>query len=440
MALKIFGKKKKKACVVGLDGVPCTLLEAMMQKGVMPRTAALVSRGTLRPMTVSLPEISSVSWSTFMTGSNPGEHGIFGFTDLKESSYDIRFPTFRDLKTETIWDMIGKSGGRSVVVNQPSTYPAREIPGVLVSGFVAIDIDKSVHPKRLLATLAKHRYKIDVDTEKCRDNPVRLFAELDGTLAARKRVVDELWDSETWTLMEVVVTGTDRLHHFAWDAWESDSHPHHRDFLDYYSKVDGFIGHLYDKFEREEAGDNFFILSDHGFCGTKREVFVNSVLETHGYLRFGATDSPTLSAITEDSKAFALDPARIYIHRRGRFPKGRVEEADIAALKRELTAVFQSVTDADGKTIVRRVFDAGDVYSGPHAAKGPDLLLIPPDGYDMKGRVGAPSIVGERRLQGMHTWDNAFFFSLRRDLVDPSKELEIVEVPWIVLRSIDAVS
>jgi predicted AlkP superfamily phosphohydrolase/phosphomutase len=98
------------------------------------------------------------------------------------------------------------------------------------------------------------------------------------------------------------------------------------------------------------------------------------------------------------------------------------------------------MTDAGGERLVRRVFDAEDVYSGPHAARGPDLLLIPPDGYDMKGRVGSPSIVGERRLQGMHTWDNAFFFSLRRDLVDSSKELEIVEVPWIVLRSIDAVS
>ena len=37
----------------------------------------------------------------------------------------------------------------------------------------------------------------------------------------------------------------------------------------------------------------------------------------------------------------------------------------------------------------------------------------------------------------MHTWDNAFFFSMRKDLVDPQKEIEIAEVPWIILRSID---
>ena len=55
----------------------------------------------------------------------------------------------------------------------------------------------------------------------------------------------------------------------------------------------------------------------------------------------------------------------------------------------------------------------------------------------MKGRLGAPSVIGDRRLQGMHTWDNAFFLSLRNDLVDSPGDLEIVDVPWIILRSLD---
>jgi predicted AlkP superfamily phosphohydrolase/phosphomutase len=138
-----------------------------------------------------------------------------------------------------------------------------------------------------------------------------------------------------------------------------------------------------------------------------------------------------------DSKAFALDPARIYIHRRDRYPRGSVDEKDVARLKREIAEAFESAADANGEKIVRRVFDAADVYSGPHALEGPDLLLIPYNGYDMKGKLGAPSAVGDRRLQGMHTWDNAFFFSMRKDLVDPQKDIEIVEVPWIILRSVD---
>ncbi len=437
MAIKLFSRKRKKACVVGLDGVPYTLLQSMMQQGVMPRTAAIVSQGSLRSMTVTLPEISSVSWSTFMTGKNPGEHGIFGFTDLKEGTYDLRFPSFRDIKSETIWDLVGKAGGHSVVINQPSTYPAREIPGVLISGFVAIDIDKAVFPKSYLAMLARHSYTVDIDTTKCRDNPQKLFSDLGALLEARTKVLDELWQNESWTFMEVVVTGTDRLHHFAWDACEDDAHPRHKDFIDYYRKVDAFIGHVFDKFQREDSRDNFFLLSDHGFCGTKKEVYINTILQKHGYLQLEGAGQASLAAIADTSKAFALDPARVYIHRRGRYPKGRVDEKDVAGLKRELTELFQSVTDDSGLKIVRRVFDGAEVYSGPYAVQGPDLLLIPRNGYDMKGKIGAPLVVGERRLQGMHTWDNAFFFALRGDRVDLSRDLEIVEVPWIILRSID---
>ena len=435
--MKLFGRKKKQACVVGLDGVPCTLLRTMMESGVMPRTREIVARGALRSMTVTLPEISSVSWSTFMTGKNPGEHGIFGFTDLKPGTYDLRFPNFRDLRTETIWDLIGKRGGRSMVVNQPSTYPAREIPGVLISGFVSIDMDKSVQPKRHLAMLARHGYKVDVDTDKCRENPALLFSQLASLLEARRAVVDELWREEAWTLAQVVVTGTDRLHHFVFDAFEDASHPHHRDFLDYYSAVDAFIGHLYDEFSKGDSPENFFLLSDHGFCRTRKEFYVNTVLQQNGFLSFDPVSPPTLAAITPDSRAFALDPARIYIHRRGRYAKGGVDEKEVEPLKREITDAFESLKDDNGDKIVRRVFDAADVYSGPHSQDGPDLLLIPHDGYDMKGKLGARSAVGDRRLQGMHTWDNAFFFSMRKDILDPEKELEIVDVPWTILRSID---
>ena len=436
MAFRLFKKKSgQRACVVGLDGVPHSLLCDMMERGVMPNTQRIVEGGVLRDMTVTLPEISSVSWSTFMTGKNPGEHGIFGFTDLKDYSYDLRFPSFRDLKTETIWDRMGKNGLKSIVVNQPSTYPAREIPGVLISGFVAIDIDKALYPRKYLASLARAGYRIDIETDKCRDNPQRLFADLKTLLDCRRAIADELWDKEEWNLMELIVTGTDRLHHFMWDACESPAHPHYRDFLNYYSQVDEFIGWVHERFSASSDEDNFFILSDHGFCGTKYELYVNTILQEHGFLKLETTDNPGLNAIHRSSRAFALDPARIYVHRKGRYPKGSVEARDVESIKQELRAIFEAV-EHRGQKLVRRVFDGTRVYSGPYADRGPDLLLIPKNGYDMKGRLGSPTIVGERRLQGMHTWDDAFVFSSRSDLLDAQEDPTIVDVPGKVLRSL----
>ena len=87
--MAIFKKKRKRTCVIGLDGVPISLFKRLADEGVLSQTAQCLSGGKLQEMTVSVPEISSVSWSSFMTGKDPGEHGIFGFIDLKPGTYEL---------------------------------------------------------------------------------------------------------------------------------------------------------------------------------------------------------------------------------------------------------------------------------------------------------------------------------------------------------------
>ena len=132
--MAIFSRKKNKAVVVGLDGVPHKLLVDFMARGILPNLARITARGNLRRMEVTVPEISAVSWPSFMTGVDPGEHGIFGFTEVVPGSYQQTFPNYGSLKAPTIWDRLEKQGKRSVVINQPGTYPARRLSGALVSG------------------------------------------------------------------------------------------------------------------------------------------------------------------------------------------------------------------------------------------------------------------------------------------------------------------
>ncbi len=412
------------------------MIQKFMGNGVMPNLRDIVAKGRAVETTVTLPEISSVSWSSFMTGKNPGEHGIFGFTDLHETTYKTTFPSFKDLGCETIWDRIGEQKMKSVVINQPATYPARPIHGALVSGFVAVQLERSVFPSKYLRLTRDLDYQIDVDASEVKDKPVALFRALDDLLDSRQRLFDALWDAEKWNLMEVIVTGTDRLHHFIWDAYEDESHAHHEGFCNYYRKVDEFIGHVYEKFKKLDCGDNFFLLSDHGFCQTKKEVYINTVLADLGYLKFANGDSKTLEDISDDSVAFALDPARVYIHRKGRFSRGCVEESEVAGLKEEISGVLRQISDGDNE-VVRKLFDGNDVYSGPYAGKGPDLLLVPHNGYDFKGRVGSPDAFGTRKLQGMHTWDDAFFVTLRPDLMPEKDQYTLLDIPSQILKSLD---
>lgn len=434
---KWFQQPTQRACVVGLDGVPCSMVRRFVEAGVMPRIGEIARAGALSDMTVSLPEISSVSWSTFMTGKNPGEHGIFGFTDLHAGTYTQSFPSFRDLKTETIWDRLGEHKMRSVVINQPATYPARPIHGALVSGFVAVHLDKSVFPARYLRTVRDLDYQIDLDLEEVRGRPDLLFPRLHSLLKVRERLMDVLWGEEKWNLMQVVITGTDRLHHFLMDAYEDESHPYHAAFLDYYRAVDAFVGRVYDRFSSDAEAKGFFVLSDHGFCRTRFEVNVNAVLAQHGYLVFATPGASSIDAISERATAFALDPARIYLHKRGKYPRGGVSQEREDALLSELAAMFKSLTH-DGERVIRHVFYGRDVYSGPEASHGPDLLLVPTPGFDLKGRVGAAEVVAPRRLQGMHTWEDAFVATTRSDLFPPGRAPILLDVPRMILETLDA--
>ncbi len=411
--MALFKKKKKpRVCVIGLDGVPYSLIRGFAQSGVMPFLAELVASGYLHRLKASLPEISAVSWTDFMTGADSGTHGIFGFTDFRPESYGLRFPNFRDLKKETFWDVLGARGKRCIVINQPSTYPARRINGVLISGFVALDLAKAVYPLSYKDHLERIRYQIDIDTLKARDDHDFLWRELANTLAGRQKAFEFFWH-EDWDYFEFVVTGTDRLHHFLWQAVEDESHPHYSNVLDYYRKIDSLLLHIVLSFRKITGGDEgLYLLSDHGFCGIVQEVYLNAWLEKEGFLKF-MTEAPRgLEEIAAETVAFALDPNRIYLNVKGRFPSGAVQETERQTIKDELTRKLERL-EYNGRKVIRRVFETREVYHGPLLSSAPDLIALAEPGFDLKGSVKKKEVFGRTNLQGMHTWDDAFIWAGR---------------------------
>jgi len=429
--MSLFKKKKKpRVCVIGLDGVPYSMIEDLAQKGVMPNMDKLIQSGHLHKMKASLPEISSVSWTNFMTGTNPGTHGIFGFTDLKENTYDLRFPNFLDVKADTFWDKLGEMKKMSVVINQPSTYPARKINGILISGFVAIEMAKAVSPLALKDPLEKLGYQIDIDTFKAREDHEFLWKDLARTLEGRQKAFDSLWETD-WDYFEIVITGTDRLQHFLWSAYEDENHFYHTNFLDYYRQLDKFIEKVVNAFTTNTNGDDgLYLLSDHGFAKIEQEVYLNVLLEQEGYLSF-ETDSPKdLSEISATSRVFTMDPNRIYLNVKDRFPNGSVDVSEKQDLKKELAEKLKKL-EHSGRRVVREVFDTEEIYSGPHVASGPDLIILSEYGFDLKGSVKKKEVFGRSNLQGMHTWDDAFFWANRKK----GEDLSISDLSSIIMEN-----
>jgi predicted AlkP superfamily phosphohydrolase/phosphomutase len=194
------------------------------------------------------------------------------------------------------------------------------------------------------------------------------------------------------------------LHHFFFDSARGGEH--FGVFEEFYGRLDQFIGKIARQALRDEAA--FLICSDHGFTSIITEVNLNRWLMENGYLKLEGTDG--LKGIHGDSRAFCLDPSRIYLHREGRFARGKVSQPDCASLIADLRDAFRGIT-FNGQTVIQEIFLRDEIFAGDAAENGPDLYLLPHHGFDLKGTVRKESIFGRTEFTGMHTYDDAHLFA-----------------------------
>ena len=431
--------RPSKVAVFGLDGVPFGLLERFFMEGHMPRLAEVAARGTFVKMKSTLPAISSVAWASFMTGANPGEHGIFGFTDLQHGEIALRLPSFDDIRCPTVWHRAG--GKRALVVNLPFTYPARPLEGILVAGFVAPLFERAVYPSDLIPWLQSKGYRTDVNSVAAREDRRILIRDLFETLHVHGEVMAALVSREPWDLFIGVITGTDRLHHFLYEAHDNPSHAFYRDFIDYYRTVDSVVGSVLDRIGPDCA---VMVLSDHGFTHLHCDVYLNQVLRTLGVLSFSRPNPQSLADIAPRSLAFAMDPTRIYLHSRERFSKGTLSPAaceeirgrlkhDLARMRLHDVGIRgASGVDAD-EPLFDRVVLREDVYHGAQADHGPDLVVVPRRGYDVKATLKISAATSKDIFTGMHTHDDAFLIVDDPAIAERMPEPEISDVAGLAL-------
>ena len=419
--------------IIGLDGVPIELVRRYCENGTMPVLAGLLDGHAAKAMTVSLPDVSAVSWSGFMTGRDSGHHGIFGFTDLEEPGYRIRFPDSRDLK---ITPFFMQPRLRSIVINLPATYPARPFNGILIAGFVAPSLERAVWPPHLYPLVRESGYMVDIDCGHAHEDPDPFLSELHTALHQRLELSLHLMQHEKWDLFMFTVTGTDRLHHFYFDAWDQENHSRHGDFVEYYVELDRVLGELLQQ-ARSRGNPDWMILSDHGFAPLLTQVNINPILCEWGFAEFQPPEPDSEILPVSRSRAFALDPGRIYINTKDRFRHGKVDPDEKKGLLDELTAGFKQL-EWNGRPVIRTVHRADAIYAAPLRHRAPDLVLEGMPGFDLKAGFSRRSAFSIDRFRGTHRRDNAFIATSRPHLIaaDPSI-FQVRGIAEIMLKSRD---
>lgn len=119
--------------IVALDGATFDILKPMVNRGELPHLAALMSEGSYERLLSTIPSETGPAFVTFMTGNNPGRHGITRFVKKSINPDKATLLNASHIATRTIWEWLSEHGKKSIVVGVPFTYPPMPINGVMVS-------------------------------------------------------------------------------------------------------------------------------------------------------------------------------------------------------------------------------------------------------------------------------------------------------------------
>ena len=406
MSLLLDSGPRKRLIVLGLDGLPLDLARKL--GALLPNLGRIAGEAT--SVRAEIPELSPVNWTSFFTGKGPEEHGVFGFSHIDPATYRLRIINSEDISSPTVFDRLGEGGLVSRFINLPNTYPVRPLRGMGISGFVSNDLEHAAYPPFLRSRLAEEDYRLEADTNRGITDIDYLLDQLRETLRSRLTALDMLWPDLGWDLFIHVFTETDRLFHFFMDAVVHPDHPHHLACMGFLADWDHALGQFLVRYDALPAPKRLLVMADHGFAEIKTEVCINTWLKKEGFLSLGAHpgDEWDLTGITNESKAFALDPGRIYIHRKDRFIRGAVRNRDVQAVAEQIANGLSRLT-FQGEPVMEAVHTGGDLYPGATSDQTPDMICQPRPGFDLKAKSDRNDIFGLHGRTGTHTVDGAIF-------------------------------
>lgn len=283
--------------VLGLDGATFDLIGPWVSKGELPNMKRLMDEGAYGSLMSALPAHSAPSWSSFITGKNPGKHGIFDFSEHVDGSYEVKFVNASRRQGMSIWAIASQYDKKVAVVNVPMTFPPEKVNGIMISGMDAPGIDSNfTYPTTLSGELKRiiGDYSLEAGLwSYINKGEINLAIEKQHeTIDKRFEVTKYLMNNYPWDLFVSVFTATDRVQHAFW-KYMDPRHPSYKleeakkygdAILNVYRKMDHIVGYLLDHLSEDTV---LFIMSDHGagLCSNKT-LYLNNWLCKEGLLEY----------------------------------------------------------------------------------------------------------------------------------------------------------
>jgi predicted AlkP superfamily phosphohydrolase/phosphomutase len=162
---------------------------------------------------------------------------------------------------------------------------------------------------------------------------------------------------------------------------------------EFYQQIDQVLGEV---LQRMDDRTTLLVLSDHGFAPYNRSFNLNTWLLNHGYITLKSEPNTHQNEAFANvdwsrTRAYGLGLNGLYLNLKGRERDGMVEPGGADSLLSEIKEELLGVRDPqNNQTAITRVDRAREVYQGPYAQQGPDLIV----GYNRGYRAGWQTILG----------------------------------------------
>lgn len=288
-----------KTVLIGLDGATYTLLKPWMDASELPHLRNILDNGISGTLTSSMPPVTSPAWPCFMTGKNPGKHGVSWLLGRQRGSYEEMPLDSTFIDSKSLWEIMSEDGRKVAVLNVPITYPIRPINGVMISGFLTPPGKRDfVYPSGLLDDLEEKfgPYQMDLEAPALalvNQPPAaieKILREAREMLDYKFSVAEYVMEKDKFDFFMLHIIETDRLQHWLWNLLDA-THPHYQkdiaekyqgQILEYYRDLDSRIGAIAAKAGPEAT---LMIMSDHGFGPCHKVIDLNAWLLQEGYLK-----------------------------------------------------------------------------------------------------------------------------------------------------------
>ncbi|MBK9303442.1 MAG: alkaline phosphatase family protein [bacterium] len=157
-------RERPKVLCIGFDGMDPQLLDHFRADGSMPNFDALIARGDYRNLGTAIPPQSPVAWSNFITGMDPGGHGIFDFIHRNPATLTPYLSAAQAMEPQrwwkvgpwkfprdeghvenlrdgvAFWQLLDRAGVEATVFKVPANFPPVECEAHTLSGMGTPDI------------------------------------------------------------------------------------------------------------------------------------------------------------------------------------------------------------------------------------------------------------------------------------------------------------